>query len=344
MKKFLHNLIHKVFILSAFGCAGFLLFSTAAKLLSVYSVVTTSDLSVAISILFFILLLVLSPNTCRYIRQYLHKLRPQHAAQAAIASSMAHSFAVLGLVFLLSGSSVLTAQIAVDNTTTTTSGGGASPVTFTHTTGAGTARLMMVGISIEQDNTGPLIVSSVTYGTGMTQQTLTNLQNEGPNGEAEVQIWYLVAPQSGTNQITVNLMSLDATDALVIGATTFTGVNQTTPLGMPATSNDGTSPAQISVPDVSNNELVFGVIAHDDNRTITSSLDGGQTQLWNEEENQGVDDGITGGCARKSGPGTVQLAWTLETNDGTSMVAVALKPAVICTLPNCGTVTLVKNP
>lgn len=246
------------------------------------------------------------------------------------------------LLFFLVGNSVLMAQITLDATSTTSAGGGTSPITFNHTTGTGTARLMMVGISIEQDNSGNADVTSVTYGTGMTQQTLTKLIEEGPNGEANAEIWYLVAPQSGTHPITITFSGANANIAFVVGASTFTGVNQTTPLGTGVGVDDGTTPSEISVSGVLTGELVFGVIAHDDARPITSSSSGGQSQLWKLSQSQGANDGITGGAATKSGTATVTLSWSLdEEDDGTSMVAVAIKP-VACTSPNCGTVTLTK--
>ncbi len=259
-------------------------------------------------------------------------------------SGWGRGFAVLGLLLFLAGSSALTAQITVDNTTTTTSVGVTALITLNHLTGTGYARLMLVGISVEQDGAGTALITSVTYGAGITQQTLTKLQGAGPNGEAEAQIWYLVAPQSGTHQIRLNISGSDVDDAFVTGVTTFTGVNQTTPLGTAFTSSDGVSPSTISVTGVLTGELVFGVIAHDDARPITSSGAGGQTGLWDVSASQGAGDGITGGGATKSGTGTVQLSWTLDDiDDGTSMVAVAIK-RLICPSPNCGTVTLVKNP
>jgi hypothetical protein len=90
-------------------------------------------------------------------------------------------------------------------------------------------------------------------------------------------------------------------------------------------------------------ELVFGVIAHDDNRSLTTSNAGGQSELWNTGWNQGTFDGVTGGAATKSGPGAVQLDWILnDGNDGAAMVAVAIKP--FCPAqPFGGGITVIKN-
>jgi hypothetical protein len=254
---------------------------------------------------------------------------------------MGRCFAVLGLLLALAGSSALTGQIALDGVSSTTNSSGAATITLNHTTGAGSNRLMLVGISIEQDGAGTAVVNSVTYGTGMTQQNLTQLVSEGPNGEAESQIWYLIAPQTGTFQITVNISSFGVDDAFVVGVQTFTGVHQSTPLGSPATSSDGTSPSSISVSGVLANELVFGVIAHDDARPITS--DAAQTALWDVTIDQGGADGITGGAATKSGTGNVQLSWTLDDeNDGTAMVAVAIKP-IVCALSSATLASITCN-
>lgn len=93
--------------------------------------------------------------------------------------------------------------------TSQTASGAISSITFNHTTGVGSNRLMLVGISIEQDDAGDANITSVTYGA----QSLTFVGAEGPNGEAEVQLWRLVNPASGTNTVTVNISGAGSTDA-----------------------------------------------------------------------------------------------------------------------------------
>ncbi len=219
--------------------------------------------------------------------------------------------------------------ISVDATSTTTASGAVSSITLNHTTGTGNNRLMLVGISIEQDDGGTANITGVTYGT--PAQTLTLVNPAGTtSGEAQAQIWQLVNPASGTGTVTINVSGADAEDAFVVGVTTLEGVNQSTPLVTPATANtDGTSPSEITVNSVPSDDVVFGVIAHDDARPITSFTTGSQTELWDEFEGTFEDDGITGGGVIKPGTGgNVTLSWNLDDeNDGSSLVAVRVQCA-----------------
>ncbi len=225
--------------------------------------------------------------------------------------------------------------IAVDATNTRILSGGVSNTTINHTTGTGLNRLMLVGISMERDAPSNISVSSVTYGT----QSLSLVGAAPESGEAMSQIWYLVAPNSGSGVVTVNFSGGDANDAIAIGVTTFTGVNQTTPYDAFTTSTDGSSPATITVNNSSSGDLIFAVISLDDARSITASTSGGQSELWDITQNQGGTDGITGGaCTKPGAAGSVSLSWTIS-DDGTSMIAIPINPA-----PANTTVTFTQNP
>ncbi|MFZ1756834.1 MAG: hypothetical protein WBO46_22360, partial [Caldilineaceae bacterium] len=214
------------------------------------------------------------------------------------------------------------ASIAHDASSTQTASGAVSSISLNHTTGAGSNRLMLVGISIEQDEGGDADVTAVSYGG----QALTFVGEAPVSGEAHAQIWRLVNPASGTASVVASVSGAGSSDAFVVGVSTFTGVNQSAPLGTFATSNDGTTPATITV-SAAANDLVFGVIALDDARSLTSSTSGGQSERWDVSNSQGSNDGITGGAATKPGAASVTLSWTIS-DDGTSIIAVPIKPAV----------------
>jgi large repetitive protein len=221
--------------------------------------------------------------------------------------------------------------ITFDATSTgNTDQGNTSPATVSHTTGTGTNRLMIVGVSVEQDDEGgtTLNVTSVTYGAGANLQTFTKVGEAATSGEAAAEMWYLLNPNSGTANVNVIYSGNEAADAVVVGVTTFSGVNQTTPLDLPATtSTDGTGTAQITVINGATGDLIFGVIAHDDARNITTVTDEGQIARWDVSNSDGTGDGITGGGSTKPGASSVTLGWTLTTNDGTSIIAVPINPA-----------------
>ncbi|MCL4836198.1 MAG: DUF11 domain-containing protein, partial [Caldilineaceae bacterium] len=239
----------------------------------------------------------------------------------ATLTSNGSTFATLNspVATFLSGGG--TSTITHDATATKTATGAISSISVNHTTGSGSNRLMLVGISIEQDDSGDADVTGITYGA----QALTFVGEAAVSGEAHAQLWQLVNPLSGTASVQIAVTGAGSSDAFVVGVSTFTGVNQSTPLGSVATSNDGTSPSNIAVPSATG-DLVFAVIALDDARLITPSTTGGQVTRWNEISGVSASDGIAGAASTKpGGPASVTLSWTIS-NDGTSIVAVPIKP------------------
>jgi protocatechuate 3,4-dioxygenase beta subunit len=208
--------------------------------------------------------------------------------------------------------------IAVD-ATTTRAAQGASTITFNHTTGGGANRLMLVGISKEDDlGAATFTVASVTYGG---QALARRVQNT--SSEAEGEIWSLVNPPSGTATLVVTFTGAESIDSAVVGVTTFTGVNQTNPFSATNSATGTTSPASVTIASPSG-EMVFGTLALDDSRSATSSS--GQTQLWSEFTETANSDGIRGAGCVEAGAGSTTVSWSI-TADNWVLCAVSLKPA-----------------
>ena len=139
-------------------------------------------------------------------------------------------------------------------------------VTVSHTT-SGTNRLMMVGISMNPSGES---VSSVTYnGINLTH---VGTQEDGA-ALARVEIWSLVAPDTGTHDVVVNFTDLGHKGASV-GVMTFTGVDQTTALGA-FSGNSGLSASASTTVASATDDLVFGVVAVEKGTAVTPGT--GQT-------------------------------------------------------------------
>ena len=206
---------------------------------------------------------------------------------------------------------VVPAGIVIDASTTAT--GLAGPINVLHTTGTGRNRLMLVGISNKNRT-----VLSVTYGT--TALTLVGEYNVSTN--ARVAIYKLVNPPSGTNTVTVNF-SANPTSGAVVNVSTFTGVDQTNPLGT-FVSNErsintvGTNP-NVNVSSAVG-ELVYDVV---DANSGTLTVGAGQTQKWNV--NSGSE--ATGAGSTKPGAASTTMSWT-TTATNWAIGAVAIKPVL----------------
>lgn len=108
--------------------------------------------------------------------------------------------------------------------------GNVTNISWSHTCGSGSNRLLVVGVGMGGGTSG--ISLTTTYGaTAMTSAGLVLSNNQF---DGFVQLFYLIAPAAGTNTINVSVDSSQTRD-LLGGSLSFTGVNQTTPIANIAT-------------------------------------------------------------------------------------------------------------
>jgi len=173
---------------------------------------------------------------------------------------------------------------------------GAAGITISHTV-AGSNRLMLVGVSINNDNYET--VTGVTYnGT-----PLAKVGEQDNSDDARIEIWSLVAPDIGTHNVVITFSAALLQEA-VAGVVTFNGVDQTTPLGTFASAQaDDSTPATVNIPSEAG-ELVFGVVSAEYDAVTASS---GQTERWNIGVPQTYG---AGGTAAGASP-NVTMSWDL---------------------------------
>jgi hypothetical protein len=139
-------------------------------------------------------------------------------------------------------------------------------LTVSHTC-TGVQRLLVVGVTVQDGSIAD--PDTVTYGgVGMTKA------GEVTNGDVNASIWYLKAPALSANDIVV-AMPMTA-NAIHIGAQSFTGVYQDTPVGTVATAS-GSGTAQTVSPTTTVNGYVLDAVVVQDNVTLT--VGSGQTQI-----------------------------------------------------------------
>ncbi|MBI2327901.1 prepilin-type N-terminal cleavage/methylation domain-containing protein [Candidatus Curtissbacteria bacterium] len=196
-----------------------------------------------------------------------------------------------------------------------TAGGQSDTLSWSHTVGTGANRLLIVGVSIGEDKS----VSTITYGSqGLTFRGAAYSGTSVDDARAE--IWSLVNPTSGTNTITVNL---DGTTAIAAGATSWTNVNQATPLGTTATGWGNSTSPQVNVTSAGS-EVVVDTLSADG--TPTAAVGAGQTQHWNVQGGD-VFKSTRGAGSSEIGAAATTMSWTLNSSRKWALVAVAIKPA-----------------
>ncbi|MBI2032008.1 MAG: hypothetical protein HYT08_05355, partial [Candidatus Levybacteria bacterium] len=210
-----------------------------------------------------------------------------------------------------------TQTIAYDNSTTLAEQTGSS-ANFSHTTGTGDNRILIVTVS-RAGNAG---ISSITYnGSALT---LIPGCTFSPGTEA-IDMYYLLNPSSGSNTVSITLGNSETWVAL---ATTYSGVSQTSPFRATCQTEtgSGTSPS-LNVTSQSGDVVIDSMLNAGINPTL--SLPGGsnQTQRWNQTYGSTV---YVAAYSEESATGaSTNMAWTAGGTDlSWYHLGVALVPGV----------------
>lgn len=215
--------------------------------------------------------------------------------------------------------------------TANSSGTGVSSLTYSHTC-TGSDRVLIVAITWGDTSITGASITSVTYnGVALTQYS-TRMGGIGLN-----EVWYLIAPATGANNIVVTVTNVVPAEApssnIVAGSMSFTGVDQTTPLGTAVTAAANSTGPSASVTGVSTNNFIFDSLcvgsAGSTQPTIT--VNGTQTQRW-QTKIGGAGNRIAGaGSTKASAVGSVTMSWTLSAARQWSLIAVEVKEVAVVT-------------
>lgn len=205
------------------------------------------------------------------------------------------------------------AAVAHDATTTFTSNN-STTVGGSHTPTSTTNGIAMICVSFQR-GTLPT-VTGVTYNGSAA--TLVDGQTEVSSGQRRVELWYYKAPPSGASTVTATMSAI--TNDSRMHVSTYTGVDQTTPLGTAAKFNTFAGTASVTVTSAAG-ELVVDCDLTD--AIASATVGAGQTQRANF--------GDTGNHlhlgSEEAGAASVSMDWTLSTTALSAGVGVPLKPA-----------------
>ncbi len=158
-------------------------------------------------------------------------------------------------------------------------------------------------------------ISTITYnGAGLT------LVTGQTRGSARVEIWGLVAPDTGPNNVVIT-HSAGFDNGCTALAISHTGVDQTTPWGTPATATSTTGNPTVNVSSASG-ELVIDIEIGVASGTV-HTVGAGQTQELNQ---QAGNASAKVGSSTEAGAATVTMSWSYNISPGWAIAAVPLKP------------------
>jgi hypothetical protein len=238
----------------------------------------------------------------------------EHAAKRVSLRAMIMRALTMTVALLVFGTSSAHALVAVDASSTSSNEFGTT-LTWAHTVGFESDRLLLVGVSLQYATAG-----SVTF-NGVALTLVGRRQGGSAANDGHAEIWSLIAPATGTGTIVVNVPS---GDAIVGGAVSFSGVDHTQPLGAFAGANGQSTAPGVALPSASG-EMVFGVLMwnHDWMPVVTGA---GQTERWNRAKvSPGFSD-VAGAGSTAPGAPSVALSWTVE-EDSWAVAAVPIHAA-----------------
>lgn len=211
--------------------------------------------------------------------------------------------------------------VAVDATSTgqTTS----ANVTVSHTT-SGAGRLMLVGVSITKEAGGAPSVSATSNYNGTTLTFVGALST--PDDKGRVEVWRLLAPATGTHDLTINLSATP--DGATVGVMTFTGVDQATPLGAFASAQNDSGTASVNV-NSAVGELIFAALVVEGGGDIDLVPGAGQTERWDLWQ-AGTATTNGGGSTKAGAAGAVPMTWAFS-SDKWAIGGVSIKPGATFT-------------
>lgn len=186
----------------------------------------------------------------------------------------------------------------------------AASFSWNHTVGSGLSNsILVVGLGLD----APTSITSVKYGgVSMTQAVLQNINEWSA-------IYYLVNPAAGLASIAVVMVG--AVDA-ICGASSFSGVDQVTPIDANNKADSTTANPSTSVTVVTNNAFIMDcVFQHASANTCTTT----NNQIWSTNNAGGPATGA-GSWKGPVGTGSQSLAWTSASADWARTI-VALRPA-----------------
>ena len=223
----------------------------------------------------------------------------------------------------------LSAIAAIFRWTSATTGGGAggSPGTtlsWSHTIGGGSNRLLLVGVEVEDASSTDAVVSGVTYnGVAMTRATSAIA---GTTFFMNVEVWYLLEaslPAAGT--YTVNVTTTGTTDNRIGGSYSIADMKQTGPEATNTqTSNTGPATMNTSVTTVTDGALVFDAIGSGNLNTGFVPNQTGQAEFYDTTVGSSTGAGSTKIVATA---GSTTMGWTVTGASQTAHVVTAFAPA-----------------
>jgi hypothetical protein len=232
---------------------------------------------------------------------------------------------LLSLVFMLTINLSIFGQVQLDGTYYSNTGISVNSLSIPCTTGVGTDRLMLVGVSWNCNTTNRTISSVKFTPSGGSAINLavviTQLYSWSSGGTAYrySAIYSLLNPNAGVAGTVTIAFSGSVSNGIIAGVANFKSVDQSTPLGTAVgavgtgTSTSGTPNPLVNLTGLTSDDLIFdNVFIGSSSTSQTLTADSPQSELWNINGwTTGSSFNTRGSSSIKQSPGTsTTMSWT----------------------------------
>ena len=203
--------------------------------------------------------------------------------------------------------------------TTTAGASNTSSLTWSHTVGTDANRMLLVSAGWQKPGGGDLTnITSVTYnGVNLTRLiTYADPFYWGP------ELWYLLNPPTGAHNVVITY-GTSQPDVAVGAATSFFGVNQSSPFNTPAVTETNASPISLTVSSATS-DLVYSVLNVGFQDANTPSAGAGQTSVFTKSQTGGGVNCYLAGST-KPGAASVTVSYSSGVSNGANLAAVSIK-------------------
>ncbi|MGQ0579354.1 MAG: DUF6701 domain-containing protein [Betaproteobacteria bacterium] len=198
----------------------------------------------------------------------------------------------------------------------TQGGGTLSTIDVTHTISGGNR---YVFVQVVNGNSWPTI-SSVVWDPAGVNEALSVIGTATQGTNVRTVLYGLVNPTAKTATMRVTLSAGDGGGTFV-AVSSFTGVDQTTPLGTPATATGAVATTPTVTVTSATGELVIDAMGTKET-TGNKTAGAGQSEIWD-----GFSGDADGAGSTNAGAASVVMSWTGGVTEEWAIVAVPLKPA-----------------
>jgi hypothetical protein len=205
-------------------------------------------------------------------------------------------------------------------------------LSWTHTTGSGFNRALVVGVSTYSSVGFPAArVQSVNYGGAALQAVGVSIEptslTSPPGSFSATEMFILIAPPTGDATITVTFNPAAVVTQTVGGAVSFTGVNQCTPAGTFASASGSTGNPTVFVASASDEVVVDTVATNPSAGSLATAA--GQAERWNGNVHFFFAYSLGAGSTKPGASPNVTMSWAQTSPQPWAIGAISLKPAPV---------------